>query len=146
MMRKERNRFGVPGRRTTAAVLTAALAATGITFIGLGLDHSDRGGAPREDRTTAPVTEAAALARAVKTGKTVEVTAARTARSTTWARPDGFLAKKLYSSPILAKVGGEWRPVDYDLRRTEAGWEPTSTNARMVFSAGSKADGEDSDR
>ncbi|SEE69811.1 hypothetical protein SAMN05216489_07861 [Streptomyces sp. 3213] len=141
MTRKERNRLGVPGRRTTAAVLTAALAATGITFIGLGLDDSGSGNAPRDARKTLPVTEATALAKAAKTGTTVEVTTLRTARSTTWARPDGYLAKRLYSAPIQAKVDGEWKPIDYDLRRTKAGWEPKATNARMVFSAGSKANG-----
>lgn len=134
-----RNWRRVPGRRTTAAVLTAALVATGVTFIGLGLD--DPGSGDRSDRKAdaKPVTEAAAIARATKTGKSVEVTALRTARSTTWARPDGLMAKELYSAPIRAKVGGEWRDIDYDLHRTKAGWEPRATNTRMVFSAGSEA-------
>ncbi|KUN38615.1 hypothetical protein AQJ30_13825 [Streptomyces longwoodensis] len=141
MTRKERNRHGVPGRRTTAAVLTAALAATGLTFIGLRLDDSGSADAAGADQKPRPVTEADALTKAANTGKAVEVTALRTARSTTWARPDGFLAKKLYSSPIQAKVDGEWKPIDYDLQRTKAGWEPKATNARMVFSAGTKANG-----
>jgi hypothetical protein len=150
MTRKERNWRRVPGRRTTAAVLTAALAATGITFVGLGLDEpGSRGGSDGGGRKK-PVGEAAALARAAETGRPVEVTTARTARSTTWARPDGQMAKRLYASPIRAKVGGEWKPIDYDLRRTAKGWEPKATNARMVFSAGSKAargeDGRDDER
>ncbi|WP_369190750.1 DNRLRE domain-containing protein [Streptomyces sp. R08] len=144
MTRKERYRLGVPGRRTTAAVLTAALAATGITFIGLGLDDSSSENAQGGAGKTLPVTEAIALAKAAKTGKTVEVTTLRTAKSTTWARPDGFLAKKLYSTPIQAKVDGEWKSINYDLQRTKAGWEPKATNARMVFSAGSKTSGTDS--
>ncbi|MEE1792770.1 DNRLRE domain-containing protein [Streptomyces sp. BE308] len=139
MTRMERNRLGVPGRRTTAAVLTAAVAATGLAFIGFGLNDSGAGGTPGDARTTGPVTEAAALTQSAKTGENVEVTGMRTARSTTWARPDGLLAKRLYSSPVHAKVDGEWKPVDYDLQRTEAGWEPKATNARMVFSAGSTA-------
>ncbi|ELS53610.1 DNRLRE domain-containing protein [Streptomyces viridochromogenes] len=139
MTRKTRNWRRVPGRRTTAAVLTAALAATGLTFIGLGLDDpASRDGSGREAKAK-PVTEAAAMARATKTGKSVEVTALRTARSTTWARPDGLMARNLYSSPIRAKVDGEWRDIDYDLHRTRAGWEPRATNARIVFSAGSAA-------
>ncbi|QOV37999.1 DNRLRE domain-containing protein [Streptomyces ferrugineus] len=143
MTRKTRNWRRVPGRRTTAAVLTAALAATGIAFIGLGLDETgSRDGSGREARTK-PVAEAAAIARAAKTGKSVEVTALRTERSSTWARPDGLLAKKLYSSPVRAKVGGEWRDIDFDLHRTKAGWEPRATNTRIVFSAGSGSrDGE----
>ncbi|MFE5819383.1 DNRLRE domain-containing protein [Streptomyces sp. NPDC056479] len=143
MTRKTRNWRRVPGRRTTAAVLTAALAVTGITFIGLGLDDPASGDGSGREAKAKPVTEAAASARAAKTGKSVEVTALRTARSTTWARPDGLMAKELYSAPIRAKVGAEWREIDYDLHRTKAGWEPRATNARMVFSAGSASrDGE----
>ncbi|MEU2598562.1 DNRLRE domain-containing protein [Streptomyces hirsutus] len=139
MTRTERTRRRrLPGSRTTAVVLTAALAAAGITFVGLGLDDSGSHGEPRRDRSAKSVTEAAAVARAQKTGKAVEVTASRTARSTTWARPDGRMAKELHSSPIRAKVGGGWKDIDYDLHRTEDGWEPKATNARMVFSAGSK--------
>ncbi|GHH86356.1 DNRLRE domain-containing protein [Streptomyces capitiformicae] len=141
MTRKERNWRRVPGRRTTAAVLTVTLAATGITFVSLGLDgpgSRDRSG---DDRNAKPVTEAAAIRRAAKTGKSVEVTELRTAHSTTWARPGGTMAKKLYASPIRAKVGGEWKDIDYDLHRTDDGWVPGATNTRVVFSAGSKAQG-----
>ncbi|MEU5335670.1 DNRLRE domain-containing protein [Streptomyces asoensis] len=141
MTRRERNWLRVPGRRATAAVLTAALAATGITFIGFGLDDRDSHGGPSSDGKTKPVTEAAALTRAFETGKPVEVTSARTARSTTWAQPDGKMAKKLYSSPIRAKVGSEWKPIDYNLHRTDKGWEPSATNTRIVFSAGLKTHG-----
>ncbi|MGW3644542.1 DNRLRE domain-containing protein [Streptomyces sp. NPDC000878] len=135
--RSTRNWRRMPGSRTTAAVLAAALAATGVVFVGLGLDDADSVGEADRGRNAKPVTEATAITRAAKTGKPVEVTALRTARSSTWARPDGRMAKKLYASPIRAKVGGEWKPIDYDLRRTEAGWEPEATNARIVFSAGS---------
>ncbi|MBT1091911.1 DNRLRE domain-containing protein [Streptomyces sp. Tu102] len=146
MTRKERNWRRVPGGRTTAAILTAALAATGITFIGLGLDEPGSRGGPGDKADKKQVGEATALTRAAKSGKPVEVTTARTARSTTWARPDGRMAKQLYSSPIRAKVGGEWKPIDYDLRRTEKGWEPKATNAGMVFSAGSEASHGKNDR
>lgn len=138
MTRNTRNWRRMPGRRTSAAVLAAAVAATGITYAGLQLGDS----APRHDvnreRKTDSVTEAAAIDRAAKTGKPVEVTALHTSHSTTWARPDGLMAKRLYSSPIRAKVGGEWKPIDYNLGRTKDGWEPAATNTRMVFSAGSK--------
>ncbi|MBA2808501.1 DNRLRE domain-containing protein [Streptomyces sp. KM273126] len=138
MTRTTRNWFRVPARRTTAAALTTALAATGIAFVGLGLGDSGSGDGPSRDRRTRPVTEAAALTRAAKTGKSVEVTALRAARSTTWARPDGLMAKKLYSSPVRAKVGGEWKDIDYDLHRTRNGWEPKATTTQVVFSAGSE--------
>ncbi|MGX1248386.1 hypothetical protein RKD48_000897 [Streptomyces ambofaciens] len=65
------------------------------------------------------------------------MTALRTPRSTTWARPDGLMAKQLYSSPVRAKVDGRWTAIDRDLHRTADGWEPRATNTRMVFSAGS---------
>ncbi|MET7297197.1 DNRLRE domain-containing protein [Streptomyces griseoloalbus] len=126
------------GSRTTAAVLTAALAATGITFVGLSLNNSSPRDKADGGRKTKPVGEAVAAAQAARTGESVEVTTLRTARSTTWARPDGLFTKKLYSTPVRAKVGGEWKAIDYNLRRTKVGWEPRATNARMVFSAGSK--------
>ena len=92
----------MPGRRTTAVTLAAAVAATGITYAGLHLDgdREETGPAPRAK----PVTEAVAVAQAARSGKSVEVTAARTGISTTWARPDGLMAKRLYSSPVRAKV------------------------------------------
>ncbi|MEU9055893.1 DNRLRE domain-containing protein [Streptomyces sp. NPDC048384] len=141
MTRKTRNWRRAPGRRTTAAIVTAALAATGIAFIGLGPDGPGPRDASAREAKAKPVAEGAAIALAAKTGKSVEVTALRTAHSTTWARPDGLMAKKLYSSPVRAKVGGEWREIDYDLHRTKAGWQPRATNTRVVFSAGSASDG-----
>lgn len=85
------------------------------------------------------MTEATALAEAAKSGRSVEVTAARTVTSTTFARPDGLMTKQLHSSPIRAEVGGEWTAIDTALKRTKSGWEPKATNTHMVFSAGSKA-------
>ncbi|MGV9954137.1 DNRLRE domain-containing protein [Streptomyces cellulosae] len=139
MTRTERTRRrGLTGNRTVAAILAAAVAAGGITVAGLSLDDSDPGRTPHSERSTQPVTEAVATSRARKSGKAVEITALRTARSTTWARPDGLMVKRLHSSPIRAKVDGEWKEIDYDLHRTKDGWEPKATNARMVFSAGSE--------
>ncbi|MFE9097641.1 DNRLRE domain-containing protein [Streptomyces sp. NPDC007264] len=132
-----RNWRRAPGRRAGAALLATALTTTGIVYAGLRLGGDAHHGGGNE-RHTSTVTEAAALTEAARTGKAVEVTAARTARSTTWARPDGLMMKRLYSSPIRAKVGGEWKRIDPSLRRTEDGWEPKATNTRMVFSAGSE--------
>lgn len=126
-----------PGRRGGVALLATAVATTGIVYAGLRLD----GGPEQDGRDRASgastVTEVTALKQATRTGKPVEVTAERTAHSTTWARPDGQMAKQLYSAPIRAKVGGEWKKIDAGLRRTGAGWEPKATNTRMVFSPGS---------
>ncbi|MEU1401912.1 DNRLRE domain-containing protein [Streptomyces sp. NPDC005728] len=134
-----RRRFG---RRTSAVLAASVLATSGIVYAGLRLD-ADTGPADGHDRHPAKaVSESAALAQAARTGKNVEVTAARTASSTTWARPDGRMQKRLYSSPIRARVGGEWKKIDPGLHRTKAGWEPKATNTRVVFSAGSRGGGE----
>ncbi|WP_371636487.1 DNRLRE domain-containing protein [Streptomyces zaomyceticus] len=137
----------LPGRRVSAAVLAAALAAGGITYAGWETASPEDTNSSHATRKDAPApepprtgTQAFASALARKTGKPTEVTAERTARSTTWARPDGLMTKKLYASPMWAKAGQEWKPIDTTLRRTDAGWEPTATNTRMVFSAGSTAD------
>ncbi|MFF3329273.1 DNRLRE domain-containing protein [Streptomyces sp. NPDC002888] len=131
-----------PGRRATAALLASAIAATGIAYAGFELSgdapHDKAGG----DRRTKTVGESTALTQAARTGRSVEVTTARTASSTTWARPDGLMTKRLYSSPVRAKVDGEWRKIDPSLHRTEEGWEPKATNTRMVFSAGAEGRGE----
>ncbi|MEU9220511.1 DNRLRE domain-containing protein [Streptomyces sp. NPDC048376] len=126
------------GRRATAATaVAAALVAITLSCAGHGTEDS----AGRDDagrgRHTGPVNEAEAISRAAKSGEPVEVTALRAPRSTTWARPDGLMAKQLYSSPVRAKVDGRWTAIDRDLHRTADGWEPRATNTRMVFSAGS---------
>lgn len=131
-----RNWGRVPGRRAGAALLAAAVTTTGIVYAGYRLNDAGTHEGDGRDRVAA-VTESAALTQAARTGKSVEVTAARTARSTTWAQPDGLMKKRLYSSPIRAKVGGEWKKIDPSLHRTKQGWEPKATNTRMVFSAGS---------
>ncbi|MET9673044.1 DNRLRE domain-containing protein [Streptomyces sp. NPDC006482] len=136
----------LPGRRVSAAILAAALAAGAITYAGFESSSedaspplvADKGGAARKQQPKT-VTQGAAFALARKTGKPVEATAERTERSSTWARPDGLMTKKLYASPMWAKVGQEWKAIDTTLHRTDAGWEPAATNTRIVFSAGSKA-------
>ncbi|MGY3784132.1 DNRLRE domain-containing protein [Streptomyces antibioticus] len=135
-----RTRRRMPGRRTSAVVLTAAVLVGGLAYTGFQLE-SPKGAGSHPDRRPGPLSEAAAVETAARTGKPVEVTALRTARSTTWARPDGSMAKKLYSSPVRAKVGSEWKDIDYRLHRTAEGWEPQATNTRVVFSPGSRAAG-----
>lgn len=137
-----RNWRRIPGRRASAALLAAAVATTGVVYVGFRLDAEGTDGTADPGRRLTVVTESAALTQAARTSKNVEVTAARTAHSTTWARPDGLMEKRLYSSPVRAKVGGEWKKIDPSLRRTKAGWEPKATNSRMVFSAGSKGQDE----
>ncbi|MGW6540522.1 DNRLRE domain-containing protein [Streptomyces sp. NPDC055051] len=136
-------------RRVSAVVVAAALAAGGITYAGFQAGPADKqSAAPADGRTGSgkdkppTVGKSAASALARKSGKPVEVTEMRTARSTTWARPDGLMTKKLYASPVWAKVGGEWKKIDTTLQRTDDGWRPAATNNPVVFSAGS-AGGQD---
>ncbi|MFC8373045.1 DNRLRE domain-containing protein [Streptomyces sp. NPDC057239] len=124
-----------PGRRTLAFALATAVAATGIAYA--GYTSSDDGRQQTEPQRAKAVTESAAFVQAARTGKQVEVTADRTERSTTWARPDGQLAKRFHASPVRVRKDGEWRAIDMDLRRSKAGWETTATSARVVFTAGS---------
>lgn len=132
----------LPGRRTSAALLATAVATTGIVYTGLRLDTDTKGHQSIGiDRNAGTITEAQAVDRAHRTGKQVEVTSERTTHSTTWARPDGLMTKRLYSAPIRAKVGGEWKKIDPSLHRTKDGWEPAATNTRMVFSPGSAGHG-----
>ncbi|MGW7439593.1 DNRLRE domain-containing protein [Streptomyces sp. NPDC054849] len=90
---------------------------------------------PGED---APVAAPEARRQAQETGKEVEVTAERSANTTTWARPDGQFRKQVHSSALRAKVGGRWKPIDTTLERVEGGYAAKAVNGRVVFSAGSK--------
>ncbi|MEU9859030.1 DNRLRE domain-containing protein [Streptomyces sp. NPDC047974] len=132
----------LPGRRASALALAAALAAGGITYVGF---HTGSETAPpsassagKADSRPRPETVdgQTAFALAKKSGKPVEVTAERTARSTTWVRPDGLMMLRSYAAPVRAKVGQEWKPIDTTLRRTGEGWQPKVTNTHVVFSAG----------
>ncbi|MEW1700909.1 FG-GAP-like repeat-containing protein [Streptomyces sp. NPDC091278] len=135
-----------PGRRVSAVLLAGALALGGITYVAIEAPTSDgtssepssgdRG--KSRQRQTDTVTQDTAARQARSSGKQVEVTALRTARSTTWARPDGLVTKKFYASPIWAKAGQNWKPIDPTLRRTDKGWEPKATNTPVTFSAGSQ--------
>ncbi|MFC0848057.1 FG-GAP-like repeat-containing protein [Streptomyces noboritoensis] len=130
----------MPGRKATAAMAAAVVVASGVTYIGL----NDSGGSHKKPRSTenaAPLDEAGAAAKAKRTGKAVEAAALRTAYSTTWARPDGMLQRRIHASPIRAKVGGEWKAIDPTLIKVSNGWSPKATNVRMTFSAGASGSG-----
>ncbi|MEV7865074.1 DNRLRE domain-containing protein [Streptomyces sp. NPDC088124] len=138
-------RYRLPGRRAIAMVCAAGVAASGLTYAGLRWADTepDAHAKSRAAKTTSAVSESEAITRASRTGNPVEVTSLRTANSTTWARGDGLMSREIHVSPIRAKVGGEWKPIDLSLRRTERGWEPRASNTGVVFSAGSKGDGKE---
>ncbi|WP_330330260.1 DNRLRE domain-containing protein [Streptomyces sp. NBC_00536] len=97
----------------------------------------EAGAEPQVD-TGKPVTAAQARQRAKESGKEVEVTADRTANTTSWAQPSGQFKARVYNSPIRAKVGNDWKPIDTNLQRVEGGYTPKAVNERVVFSAGSR--------
>ncbi|WP_282697209.1 VCBS repeat-containing protein [Streptomyces sp. CC208A] len=136
-------------------VVAAALAAGGITYAGFHAGSADeaaplpadgRNASGKDKDEPRTVSQASAVSLARKSGKPVEATELRTARSTTWARPDGLMTKKLYASPIWAKVGDEWKKIDTTLKRTGKGWTPAATNNPVVFSAGSTGSGDRASR
>ncbi|MFB7264844.1 DNRLRE domain-containing protein [Streptomyces nojiriensis] len=89
---------------------------------------------PGED---APVAEPQARRMAEESGKEVEVTAARSANTTTWARPDGSFRKQIHSAAFRANVNGKWKPIDTSLERVEGGYAAKAVNGRVFFSGGS---------
>ncbi|MFE3285551.1 DNRLRE domain-containing protein, partial [Streptomyces sp. NPDC059233] len=86
----------------------------------------------------APIAEPEARRLAEKSGKEVEVTAARSANTTTWARPDGTFRKQVFSAAFRAKVDGQWKPIDTNLHRVEAGYAAKAVNGSVIFNAGTK--------
>ncbi|MFI5981120.1 DNRLRE domain-containing protein [Streptomyces sp. NPDC051555] len=129
-----------PRKRRKAVGALAALLAVAIAVpVGFQLTKS----APRSDAKPqadggAPVTAAQARQRAKESGKEVEVTADRTANTTTWAQPGGTFKARVFNSAIRAKVGDDWKPIDTNLQRVEGGYAPKAVNGRVLFSAGSK--------
>ncbi|MFJ7957514.1 DNRLRE domain-containing protein [Streptomyces sp. NPDC096319] len=121
----------------------AALAAVLATVVALPLavhstqeqvEHTPR--AAKKESRPRPVTVAEAAREARRTGKDVEITADRTANSTTWVQPDGSMRMRTYSDTIRAKVGGEWKKIDTRLKRVKGGYAPAAVNDPLLFSAG----------
>ncbi|WP_236246333.1 DNRLRE domain-containing protein [Streptomyces sp. CC210A] len=139
--------LAAPGKRSRKhrryAALAALLAVAVAVPLGVRAGQDPDAGAPSDRPEAAkadpeqPVTADAAMRRARSTGKDVEVTAYRSAGSTTWAQPDGLLRTRIHSSSIRAEVDGEWKPVDTDLRRVDGGYAPKAVNDPLLFSAGS---------
>ncbi|MFJ3231222.1 FG-GAP-like repeat-containing protein [Streptomyces sp. NPDC086787] len=130
----------LPWRRATAGTALAAVLASGLAVAGWYADEDPPAGAkPGARSATARGTEAEAIRAAASSGEAVEAMGLRTAYSSTWATPDGILHRRTHSSPVRARVHGQWKAIDTRLVRVEGGWSPRATNTGMVFSAG--ADG-----
>ncbi|WKD31718.1 DNRLRE domain-containing protein [Streptomyces xanthophaeus] len=121
-------------------LLAAAVAVpVGVHVVGDGKSYSR----PGED---APVAEPQARRMAEESGEEVEVTAARSANTTTWAQPDGSFRKQIHSSAFRANVDGRWKPIDTALERVEGGFAAKAVNGRVFFSGGSKGQAGDEGR
>ncbi|MCN0179071.1 DNRLRE domain-containing protein [Salinispora arenicola] len=89
--------------------------------------------------------EAAAMAKALSTGKEVLVETATSATSLTWALPNGQLRSTFHATPQRTKsTAGRWRPVDTTLTRTDTtpdglGIRPVNAVSPVRFSAGTRA-------
>ena len=126
------------GRKAVALTAAALAAALGLAALPL-LDTGDTApGTTRADASnTAPLDEDTAQDKARSTAKRVEVTALRTATTTTYALPDGRFEYQAHTAAIRAKVDGAWRAIDTTLARTRDGdWKPRATNSPVVFSGG----------
>jgi hypothetical protein len=127
------------GRRTVAvATAVAALLTTGLT------------GAPAAQQTTTStvpaagktddgpaLTQAAAQAKAAKTGDPVEILSLRDERSSTVANPDGTFTVTDYVQPVRTRKDGKWTDIDTTLVQQKNGtFAPKAALTTMAFSGG----------
>lgn len=127
----------LPPRRYAAGVAALIAAALGVTLLTPVWDEPDTAPTPKPAGTAGPLDEDAAQDQARRTGRRVEVTALRSATSTTHALPNGSFQLTAHAAPVRAKVGTEWKPIDTTLTRTDRGWAPNAAVDPVVFSPGS---------
>lgn len=120
------------------AGVTAAALAVG-TLVWTDAPDRDTAASAERGAPDAGLPEDKAQEKAVRSGKRVEVTAARTETSTTYALPNRSFRLVSHAAPIRARVDGEWRSIDTTLRRAEGGWAPVASTAPVVFSGGGRA-------
>ncbi|MFG2935179.1 FG-GAP-like repeat-containing protein [Streptomyces sp. NPDC048282] len=121
----------------TAGALAAALGLAALPLLDTDATVPAPRGAKADTSNTAPLDEDTAQDKARSAGRRVEVTALRTATTTTYALPDGRFEYQAHTAAIRARVAGEWRAVDTTLARTRDGdWKPKATNSPVVFSGG----------
>lgn len=70
----------------------------------------------------------------------VEVASLRSETSEVFATPEGELEAREYLRPVRTRISGQWRAIDTDLARTEAGTVvPKATAVGLEFSGGGDA-------
>ncbi|WP_060177068.1 DNRLRE domain-containing protein [Streptomyces sp. IMTB 1903] len=128
-------------RRRTVGGLAALLAVAVAVPVGVQIGGDEKPKVSTSDGATGPVTAPQARNLAAETGKDVEVSAERSANTTTWAQPDGVFKKHISSSAVRARVGEEWKAIDTDLHQVEGGFAAKAVNGAVVFSGGSAGGG-----
>ncbi|MFC6130352.1 hypothetical protein ACFP3K_00435, partial [Streptomyces spororaveus] len=123
-----------------AALLAVAVAVP----VGVQLGGGEKPKGKASGGAGGPVAAPQARKLAAETGKDVEVTADRSANTTTWAQPDGLFKKHISSSAVRARVGDVWKAIDTDLQQVEGGFAAKAVNGSVVFSAGTPGAGRSS--
>ena len=135
-----------PPRRTRAASFATAailLVSTGAVWPGAIVSASPDGyaGAPvPAGAVDAPLGVEKALARARRTGKSVEATATGTSTSVVTALPNGQVRLTQHATPMRKMVGGMWKDLDATLvRHPDGSIAPRLTTSEVSISPGGSA-------
>ncbi|MFF8190515.1 DNRLRE domain-containing protein [Streptomyces bobili] len=134
-MHRTTSRSRGPARRGRPFGLALPLALALLAEAGVALSlspvaHAAEPVAASRTETTAPAAPAAsATAReeanarltAQAQGRRIEVTGARTERTTLWANPDGTMSQESFAGPVRYRDHGRWVDVDVDLVKNADG-------------------------
>ncbi|QLJ02885.1 LamG domain-containing protein [Streptomyces sp. NEAU-sy36] len=130
--------------RAAGVILSTAVALSGLAVTNAA--GATRTGASAAATSAAPsaeqpeLTEAAAFAQARHTGKPVEVASLRGESREVYATPEGNLEAREHLRPVRARAGGQWKPIDTDLAKTDSGMvAPKVTAVGLEFSGGGNA-------
>ncbi|MGW5560041.1 LamG-like jellyroll fold domain-containing protein [Micromonospora sp. NPDC003944] len=127
-------------RLRVRAVASGAVAAVAIAATAVPLALPAAAAAPAKPKPAVepagPLGVDAALARAKRTGKQVEATAAGTSTETLTARPDGQLLLSQSAVPNRKRVGDSWKQLDPTLVRRADGTITTTTTTHDVTLSG----------
>ncbi|SEE31379.1 hypothetical protein SAMN04490357_7638 [Streptomyces misionensis] len=130
--------------RAAGVILSTAVALSGLAVT--NAVGAARTGAPAAVTSEAPsaeqptLTEAAAFVQARRTGKPVEVASLRGESREVYATPEGNLEAREHLRPVRARAGGEWKPIDTDLAKTDSGMvAPKVIAVGLEFSGGGTA-------
>ncbi|MCX4743521.1 LamG-like jellyroll fold domain-containing protein [Streptomyces antibioticus] len=128
---------GVGG--TIAIALSSALAVGLLPVTATAAVASDATDT-RKNQTTSgdvPLSEDQAREQAVRTGRSVEITAMRGESTDVFVTPEGDLERREHLRPVRARVDGVWKPIDTDLARTGHGTvAPKVATVGLEFSDG----------